>query len=37
DKFTEQYTEITNRVNYLAKEHSKDNTDGQRNFGCSQF
>lgn len=36
DKFTEQHTAITNRVNYLAKEHSKDNTDGQRNFGCSQ-
>lgn len=37
DNFTEQHAEITNRVNYLAKEYSKDNTDGQRNFGCSQF
>lgn len=37
EKFTEKYVEITNRVNYLAKEYSKDNTDGQRNFGCSQF
>ncbi|MBL5945901.1 inovirus Gp2 family protein [Enterobacter asburiae] len=37
ENFTEQHTDVTNRLNYLAKEYSKDNTDGQRNFGCSQF
>ncbi|SAE32998.1 Protein of uncharacterised function (DUF3296) [Enterobacter cloacae] len=37
DNFAEQHTDVMKRVNYLAKEYSKDNTDGQRNFGCSQF
>lgn len=37
ENFTAQHTDVTNRVNYLAKTYSKDNTDGQRNFGCSQF
>ncbi|QJW56497.1 hypothetical protein HL670_03393 [Serratia plymuthica] len=35
--FTVQLSDVTNRVNYLAKEYSKDSTDGQRNFGCSQY
>lgn len=35
--FTKQHSDITNRVNYLAKDFSKDNFDGQRNFGCSQY
>lgn len=35
--FTTQLTGVTDRVNYLAKEYSKDNSDGQRNFGCSQY
>lgn len=34
---TTQLSDITNRVNYLAKDFSKDNSDGQRNFGCSQY
>lgn len=35
--FTTQHSDVTDRVNYLAKEYSKDNSDGQRNFGCSQY
>ena len=35
--FTTQYAEVTARINYLAKEYSKDYSDGQRNFGCSQY
>lgn len=35
--FTTQFSDVTNRLNYLAKEYSKDNSDGQRNFGCSQY
>ncbi|MCL6350157.1 inovirus Gp2 family protein [Pectobacterium polaris] len=35
--FSTQLSAITDRVNYLAKEYSKDNSDGQRNFGCSQY
>ncbi len=35
--FTTQYAEVTTRINYLAKEYSKDYSDGQRNFGCSQY
>ncbi|WP_149330703.1 MULTISPECIES: inovirus Gp2 family protein [Citrobacter] len=35
--FTTQLSDVTNRVNYLAKEYSKDHSDGQRNFGCSQY
>lgn len=34
--FTVQYAEVTTRINYLAKEYSKDYSDGLRNFGCSQ-
>ncbi|WP_185922700.1 inovirus Gp2 family protein [Hafnia paralvei] len=37
NKFTTQHADVTDRVNYLAKEYSKDNSDGQRNFGCSQY
>ncbi|QLA68133.1 inovirus Gp2 family protein [Enterobacter pasteurii] len=37
ENFTEQHSDITNRLNYLAKEFSKDNSDNQRNFGCSQY
>lgn len=35
--FTTQLSTVTDRVNYMAKEYSKDNSDGQRNFGCSQY
>lgn len=35
--FTTQHSDVTERVNYMAKEYSKDNSDGQRNFGCSQY
>lgn len=35
--FTTQYAEVTTRINYLAKEYSKNYSDGQRNFGCSQY
>ncbi|MCT4737193.1 inovirus Gp2 family protein [Raoultella ornithinolytica] len=35
--FTTQYAAVTTRINYLAKEFSKDYSDGQRNFGCSQY
>jgi len=35
--FTTQYAAVTTRINYLAKLYSKDYSDGQRNFGCSQF
>ncbi|EMB7752247.1 TPA: inovirus Gp2 family protein [Serratia marcescens] len=35
--FTEQLATVTDRLNYLAKNYSKDNSDGQRNFGCSQY
>ncbi|MFJ5434006.1 inovirus Gp2 family protein [Pectobacterium sp. CHL-2024] len=34
--FDVQLSAVIDRVNYLAKEYSKDNSDGQRNFGCSQ-
>lgn len=37
NSFTTQLLTVTDRVNYLAKEYSKDNSDGQRNFGCSQY
>lgn len=37
DGFSNQFLAVTDRVNYLAKEYSKDNSDGQRNFGCSQY
>lgn len=35
--FTTQYEAVTTRINYLAKVYSKDYSDGQRNFGCSQY
>ncbi|CAI1006687.1 MULTISPECIES: inovirus Gp2 family protein [Serratia] len=35
--FTAQLSTVTDRLNYLAKDFSKDNSDGQRNFGCSQY
>ncbi|EPF0316206.1 inovirus Gp2 family protein [Enterobacter chuandaensis] len=35
--YTSQLSSVTDRVNYLAKEYSKDNTDGKRSFGCSQY
>lgn len=35
--FTTQYEAVTTRINYLAKEYSKDYSDGQRSFGCSQY
>ncbi|HDT6064450.1 TPA: inovirus-type Gp2 protein, partial [Enterobacter kobei] len=34
--FNRQYGEAIARVDYLAKEYSKNNDDGLRNFGCSQ-
>lgn len=37
DDFSTQLSDVTTRVNYLAKDYSKDNSDGQRNFGCSQY
>ncbi|TXE51173.1 inovirus Gp2 family protein, partial [Serratia marcescens] len=35
--FNTQYASVTGRINYLAKEYSKDYSDGQRSFGCSQY
>ncbi|WP_271311511.1 inovirus Gp2 family protein [Yersinia intermedia] len=35
--FSTQFTAVVDRVNYLAKEFSKVHSDGQRNFGCSQY
>lgn len=34
--FEDTYENLTSRAMYLAKEYSKNNLDGQRNFGCSQ-
>lgn len=34
--FSAEYDELTERAFYLAKERSKDSSDGQRSFGCSQ-
>ncbi|EOF4703574.1 TPA: inovirus Gp2 family protein [Klebsiella michiganensis] len=34
---TTQLSDVTDRVNYLAKDFSKYYSDGQRNFGCSQY
>ncbi|MDW5509677.1 MULTISPECIES: inovirus Gp2 family protein [Enterobacterales] len=34
--FKADYEELTERAMYLAKERSKDKSDGYRNFGCSQ-
>lgn len=36
DKFFWHYDTIIRRLSYLAKLYTKDRTDGQRNFGCSQ-
>ncbi|BEM64693.1 inovirus Gp2 family protein [Serratia sp. IR-2025] len=35
--FLNQSSQVTDRLNYLAKNFSKDYSDGQRNFGCSQY
>ncbi|HBM3061554.1 TPA: inovirus Gp2 family protein [Klebsiella oxytoca] len=35
--YTAQLSSVTDRLNYLAKDYSKDNSDSQRNFGCSQY
>lgn len=35
--FVFQSSAVTERLKYLAKDYSKDNSDGHRNFGCSQF
>lgn len=35
--YTAQLSNVTDRLNYLAKDYSKDNSDSQRNFGCSQY
>lgn len=37
DNFNTQFNAVVDRVNYMAKEYSKDSSDGQRNFGCSQY
>ncbi|WP_315971142.1 inovirus-type Gp2 protein [Serratia nematodiphila] len=37
NSFEGDYADAMNWISYLAKEYSKDNTDGQRNFGCSQY
>lgn len=37
DNYNTQSNAVVVRVNYLAKEYSKDSSDGQRNFGCSQY
>ncbi|PVZ79462.1 inovirus Gp2 family protein [Serratia sp. S1B] len=34
--FKAKYEELTERAMYLAKDHSKNTSDGYRNFGCSQ-
>ncbi|EOT1547407.1 inovirus Gp2 family protein [Citrobacter freundii] len=36
-EFVNQYKSATERLSYFAKEYSKDYSDGQRNFGCSQY
>lgn len=35
--YTAQLSNVTDRLNYLAKDYSKENSDSQRNFGCSQY
>ncbi|EOK4231882.1 TPA: inovirus-type Gp2 protein [Escherichia coli] len=35
--YQNDYATIMNRLSYLAKEYSKDYSDGKRNFGCSQY
>lgn len=35
--YTAQLSNVTDRLYYLAKDYSKDNSDSQRNFGCSQY
>ncbi|CAI1542228.1 inovirus Gp2 family protein [Serratia fonticola] len=34
--FNAKYEELTERAMYLAKKHTKDKSDGRRNFACSQ-
>ncbi|MBA2138611.1 inovirus Gp2 family protein, partial [Salmonella enterica subsp. houtenae serovar 44:z36,[z38]:-] len=34
--FELNYRQIFQHLEYMAKLHTKDRTDGQRNFGCSQ-
>ncbi|CAI1931627.1 inovirus Gp2 family protein [Serratia fonticola] len=34
--YLHDYEAVMNRLSYLAKEYSKDSSDRQRNFGCSQ-
>lgn len=34
--FAVQLSVVTDRLNYLAKDFSKNHSDGQRNFGCSK-
>lgn len=34
--FELNYAQIFQHLEYMAKLYSKSNTDGQRNFGCSQ-
>ncbi|VXC73267.1 Prophage protein [Enterobacterales bacterium 8AC] len=35
--FITGYPQVLDRLSYLVKEYSKDYSDGQRNFGCSQY
>ncbi|HFV9295543.1 TPA: inovirus Gp2 family protein [Serratia fonticola] len=35
--YPNDYDVVMKRLCYLAKDYSKDNSDGQRNFGCSQY
>lgn len=35
--YAAQSSSVTDRLNYLAKDYSKDSSDSQRNFGCSQY
>lgn len=37
NNFSWHYNTVIRRLSYLAKLNSKDNSDGQRNFGCSQL
>lgn len=35
--YLNDYQFVIDRLDYLAKEHTKDSSDKQRNFGCSQY
>lgn len=37
ETYLNDYNVVMNRLDYLAKEHTKDSSDKQRNFGCSQY